>query len=422
LRRGYRILTLVLLSLLIIPIITVVNSEQGLAKIFPADVSATRTASPDNRWVTVDLPYASFMANLWNLAGGAQGTMDMKITPTGADVYGSWSNLPTEVRVQGGPGIRYGKNIWGGNPPAHPLYRIPKKVTDLPYAIFFANYTVYEEESTLPITVTLFLWTVKAVRDGGTKAGDVLIIVRPYRHPGAPLTSPPLLNVTAPIIVNNSLVYAEFGVYAGNLDRSADTHTTITFELLAPIKSGRVGIPIPEFISLAANVLPQLRPDLWTPSDVLGNTLQMIDFVFEWYSNPQGEGTFKWSLYEVSFLVGANVVLNTVTTTVPTTITNTITSVIPTTIVSTNTVTATTEKTVVQTVTSTTTSVKTVSTTVTETSIETTTLRTTATVFTTVTTRLTTKVTETNWAIVGIVAIVLLLVGIGVGYMIKKPK
>jgi hypothetical protein len=380
----------ILLIVAAIAIGPVYGEAQGSARIFPTAFKGVREAGPDNRWVTVDLDYASFIANLWNLAGGAQGFMRMEFTGKSAEVYGEFSNLPKQVVIQGGPGIRYGRNIWGGNPPAHPLYKIPKKLTELPYTIFFTNYTVYEEESTIPITVTLFLWTVEAIRDGGTKAGDVLIIVRLYRHPGAPLTGTILVNITAPLIIDGALVYAPFAVQAGNLGRTADTHTTLVFELLTPIKSGRVGVPIQEFVALA-----QLAPDVWTSGMVLDNTMQMIDFSFEWYSNEAGEGKFKWSLYEVSFLVGANVIETTKTVTQATTITTimptTMTTVVPTTITSVSpspvTVTSVSPSPV------------------TETTVKTT----------------TEKVREVDWPTTAVVGVVLLLVGLGIG-MVLKPR
>jgi len=398
------------------------SEAQGSALIFPTAFKGVREAGPDNRWVTVDLDYASFIANLWNLAGGAQGFMRMEFTGKSAEVYGEFSNLPNQVVIQGGPGIRYGRNIWGGNPPAHPLYKIPKKLTELPYAMFFANYTVYEEESTLPITVTLFLWTVEAIRDGGTKAGDVLIIVRLYRHPGAPLTGTILANVTAPLIIDGALVYAPFAVQAGNLDRSADTQTTITFELLTPIKSGRVGVPIQEFVALASTLLPQLAPDVWTSDMVLDNTMQMIDFSFEWYSNEAGEGKFKWSLYEVSFLVGANVIETTKTVTKATTITTieptTVTTVEPTTVTITSvpppvTVTSIEPQPPVTVTTVAPTTITSVPPPVTVTSV--------STLPVTETITETTKVREVDWSTTAVVGVVLLLVGLGIG-MVLKPR
>jgi hypothetical protein len=412
----------ILLIVAAIAIGPVYGEAQGSARIFPTAFKGVREAGPDNRWVTVDLDYASFIANLWNLAGGAQGFMRMEFTGKSAEVYGEFSNLPKQVVIQGGPGIRYGRNIWGGNPPAHPLYKIPKKLTELPYAIFFTNYTVYEEESTIPITVTLFLWTVEAIRDGGTKAGDVLIMVRLYRHPGAPLTGTILVNITAPLIIDGALVYAPFAVQAGNLGRTADTHTTLVFELLTPIKSGRVGVPIQEFVALASTLMPQLAPDVWTSDMVLDNTMQMIDFSFEWYSNEAGEGKFKWSLYEVSFLVGANVIETTKTVTQATTITTimptTVTTVVPTTITSVPPpVTVTTIEpqppvTVTTVVPTTITSVPppvTVTSVspspVTETTVKTT----------------TEKVREVDWPTTAVVGVVLLLVGLGIG-MVLKPR
>ncbi|MEL9939700.1 MAG: hypothetical protein QW632_00230 [Ignisphaera sp.] len=400
----------------------------GVAVLFPppTPVKGVKTADPSNRWTSVDLDNAQFMANLWNLATGAQGSMIMNFTGSYVEVFGNFTNLPKSVTVQGGPGIRYGQGIWGGLPPAHPLYNIPKKVTALPYAIFFANYTIYEKESTLPLTAALYLWTVEALRSSGTQAGDVLVIVRVYRHPGAPLTGTPQAqaNVTAPLIVNNTLVYGNFEVFVGNLDRSANTHTTVVFELTAPIRSGRVGIPVQDYIALAANILESLAPKVWSRAMVLNNTLQMIDFTIEWYSNQQGGGVFKWRLYEVSFLVGAKPILTTVTLTKTATSTLTTTSTIVSTVV--NTVPTTVVSTVTSSIPTTVTSIVTTPTTVLVpvTTTATTTVRSVATVTstTTVVSTSTSPITQTvtNWSTAIALGIVLLIIGFVIGWVVKR--
>ncbi|MEM4695163.1 MAG: hypothetical protein QXD67_04370 [Ignisphaera sp.] len=405
------LLALLQIVLITISVITGVYGETGgLAIIFPTAFKGTRTAGPDNRWTTVDLDHASFIANLWNLAAGAQGTMTMEFTGTYAEVYGEFTDLPKQLGVQGGPGIRYGRNIWGGNPPAHPLYRIPRKLTELPYAIFFANYTIYEEECTLPVTATLFVWTVKSVRDGGTKAGDVLVIVRHYRHPEWPVTGEPQAVVVAPILINNTLEYREFGVYVGNIDRSADSHTTVSFEITTPISNGRVGIPIQEFVALAANILSSLRPDIWTREDVIGNILQMIDYTIEWGSNLEGGGKFRWRLYEVSFLVGATVIKSVETVTIAHTIT-TVSTVTETKI---TTIATTVRETVTQPVTSTisvTLTVPTVSTVVSTVSVPSTVM---------VTQVVTQKVREVDFTYIAGIGVAILLLGIFVGVIIRR--
>lgn len=415
-------LAAIMLVLIVVNAMQIYAQAAGLAVIFPTAVKGVKIADPSNRWVTQDLDYASFMANLWNLATSAQGSMVMNFTGSYVEVYGNFSELPKQVSIQGGPGIRYGQSIWGGNPPAHPLYNIPKKVTQLPYAIFFANYTIYEDYSTLPLTVTFYLWTVKALRSGGTQPGDVLIIVRIYRHPAWPLTGAPLANLTAPLIVNGTLTYGSFALYVGDINRTSGGHTTVVFELLKPIRSGRVGIPIQDYISLAANMLQMLAPKVWTKEMVLNNTLQMIDFVVEWGSNTQGAGVFKWRLYEVSFLVGATLIEKTVTVsktvtqlqtqTQPTTVLLTTTAMVPTTVSSILTTTQT------QIIPSTITSF--VTTQITKTLTTATTFTSVSQVTSTSISTSTTTITQTNWAATAVVSIILLAIGIAIGLTIKR--
>lgn len=394
------ILAALLTALIICNSICTVFAQEGVGVILPDPSVLPRVAQagPDAKWSTIDLTYAAFVANLWNLASGAQGIMIMNYTKNYVEVYGNFTNLPTTVAIQGGPGVRYGRSLWGESPPSHPVYKIPKKIVELPYAILFINYTIYEKESTLPLTTTLYIWTVKALRQQGPQAGDLLIIVRTYNHPGRPITGTPAARVVAPLIINGSLNYVNFAVFTSNIEKTGG-HTAVVFEPLnLSIRNGRVGIPIQEYISLTATLLPQLAPNIWSSEEVLGHILQMMDIFVDWYSNKEGKGVFRWRMYEVSIMSGANVIAITTTrtTTITFTATTTITQTQLSTVISSITLTATKELT------------ETLTTTLTRTEVRTTTIATEV------------VKTEVDWLITVGVGVVLLVVGLAIGMVLRK--
>lgn len=323
-------------------IVTVTLGVVQKAVIFPDPYGVTGQAvgSATNKWATVRLTYVDVVANLWNIPSNAQGQLVLTVEKDKVVGEGSFTIPDTTTRILGGPGFRYGINLWGSYPPPHGYFNLPIRIKDLPPTNVIFNISV-DPSTTAPITINYYLWIPKEVRSGGTQKGDLLLSIQMYRDSRAGKPAGNLItSYVLQVKVNNTIKNIEFEVYAQNIDQSQATHTLISFLAKEQYTNGRILLPIKDFIDKAIEVLTTTRPDLWSYANLENYVIQMIDLFVEPFSY-QGQSQFKWIFYEYTYEVGAPTATPTIVTitktsqilipttvlTMTTTLTNTLTKI-----------------------------------------------------------------------------------------------
>jgi len=236
-------------------------------------------------------------------------------------------------------------------------------------------------------------------------------------------------------------------VYGRNIDQSLADHTEITFLAKEQYPKAKIGLYINIFIDETLRLLNSMHPDKWSLDALKEYIIQMIDLFGEFFSSTQATAKFCWTFYEYYYELNValppttptptptivtvevthqitttltTVIVEKITTTIEKSITTTVSVPkvseirITETIMKTETITKPTTTTVTQQTTKTMFTTVTQETTIIQTSVKTNIVTSTATYPTT------TTLVEQNWAATIGIGIVVVVIGVILGYFIKR--
>ncbi|NJE05316.1 endoglucanase [Thermococcus sp. M36] len=190
--------------------------------------------------------------------------------------------------VHGYPEVIYGYKPWTGHGTTG---KLPEKVRDIGSFRITLEYFLWHERD-LPINLAMETWITSEKKAEGVKEGDVELMVWLYSNSLLRPAGSEIKTIQVPMIVNGTLMEAEWEVW---LYCNAFPWDLITFRLTEPIKSAKVELDIVPFLSAAEEVFEENPCRVKSFGELY---LEDWEIGTEFGSPYKRSASFEWWIYE----------------------------------------------------------------------------------------------------------------------------
>lgn len=244
--------------------------------------------------------------DLWNLSSLPKlsaGSVEMSYGDRLAAAVDFARTLPKNpiVKIVGYPNIEYGHNLFAtqGNTTAQRPLSIPMLVNQLPDFIAVTAYSISDlKPAGLPMDFSYDIWLTNdqwhSTGVGGPGVVEIMVwLYESNLSPASDLLSSPT-SVSLPTWINGSVSVRTWNIYVCKYICLG--HPVVSMVLSTPVKSGAVGVDIPNFISEALAVLGGQEQSS-------SYYLEAIDLGSEFgYVLPTTAAIFDWNLSHYCFI------------------------------------------------------------------------------------------------------------------------
>jgi len=301
-----------------------INAESALAPtviqlIPPPSIgnrSVTAVGSKFQNYNIITIDYIYFDPCLWNIDQrdpSISGSTIMTLSASGLEVLTKFSYVKGAGSgwfqdFIGYHRVGYGHHPWESKPYAtpSPYLSLPMKISDLPRILAEVNYTIlYKELGWMDIAFDIWLKRSPPPRRG-MALGDLEIMVWLYWLPPLPGGSMNVGMFSVPMLVNSSLIRANFTVYLVPIVSQPEPGgwTWIIFVLNTPIERGHIVLDLTRFIELSKDIILSsfpLEAPRWSPEQFDSMYLWDIEFGSEIARLSNGSAHLNWVLDKYSF-------------------------------------------------------------------------------------------------------------------------